>query len=115
MEKLYDLSFIKAATRDNKELTDKMIGIFLETAPALIEKLGQHIQDNNFNGIKAMAHQLKTTINTMGIASLKTEIKEIENYAKQKTGTEQITILYKKLEYTMAQVMLQLNNEINSE
>lgn len=87
-QRLYDLSTIKAVSGGDKEFVKRMVQLFIETVPANVQELNVYMNSENWDMVSKMAHKLKSTLDSMGIHSLKQEIRMIEaNAKKMKTLT----------------------------
>lgn len=96
--KVTDLSYLLAISKGNKAFIDEMIDIFLSENPLEIELLESAIEELDYEGIKAYAHKMKSTIPFVGLDKLiEKDLEEIEAIACQKNGTEKITTLFAQI------------------
>lgn len=81
--KLYDLSMIKAISGTDSSFVDKMLKLLLDTMPQNLNELKQAQELQNWDQVGKIAHKLKSTIDSLGISSLKEKIRELESNGKQ--------------------------------
>jgi HPt (histidine-containing phosphotransfer) domain-containing protein len=109
-EKLYDLEQLAAIAAGNQEFVEKMVGMFLEVTPGLVERIEAGIQIQDWVEVRSAAHKMKPSVDMMGIVSLHDVVRGIEANAKTETNLEQIPELYFTLSDTLEQVYEQLRN-----
>ncbi|CAN5445735.1 hypothetical protein BH11BAC2_BH11BAC2_01380 [soil metagenome] len=89
-EKLYDLSLLKRDARDNPQFMMRMLSLFIESIPPIIEKMQDHFAKGEMDAISTLAHKIKPTLDGAGIFSLKETIRNIENYRDKKRTRDQL-------------------------
>lgn len=107
-EKLYDLEQLNAIAAGNDEFVNKMVRMFLDMTPALVERISDGVQLQDWAEVKAAAHKMKPSVDMMGITSLRDIVRTIELNSKMETNLEQMPDLYFKLSDTMEKVFEQL-------
>lgn len=95
-EKYYDLSSLKNMLDNDEEALKKMLAITLESSPTILSGLLESLKNNDIEKIGFFAHKLKSTIDILNIAELKTDIRTIEKSAKEQTALDQIPTLVEK-------------------
>lgn len=111
-EKLYDLSMVESVSGGDESFIKKMVALFIETVPKNVEELNNALNRQNWDQVSKLAHKLKSTIDSMGIKSLKTDIREVELNAKQQVGLEKIPGLIDKLNLVIGKCIEQLQVDI---
>lgn len=101
-----DLSYLRSISRGSKEFIVKLINSFITQTSAEIEKLKQHLQAQNWEGVYATAHKMKPSFHFVGLKELKEPIQNIETYAKEKSNLSSIPEL-------VSQVVAVCNTAIN--
>ena len=81
--KLYDLTMIQSVSGGDEEFIKKMIALFIETVPPSMEELLKSVEEKNWDQTGKLAHKLKSTIDSMGIKSIREEIRKVESLAKE--------------------------------
>ncbi len=104
-ESLYDLSLLRNNLRNNEEFIKRMIDIFIDTIPPLINQMHEHFQQNELDSICSLAHKIKPSIDGAGIISLRETIRNIENFREKKRTREQLSIDLNKLKEVIGEVI----------
>jgi PAS domain S-box-containing protein len=112
--RLYNLSLLREDARDNPEFIKRMLNIFIETIPPIIEKMHEHYENNEMDAISTLAHKIKPTLDGAGIFSLKESIRNIESYRDKKRTPEQlkvdIDLLQKVISIVTSEFVKELKN-----
>jgi PAS domain S-box-containing protein len=111
-EALYDLSKLNEIARNNKIFVDKMINLFIDQIPVAVEEIQAAYLDKNFETIKRVAHRIKPSIDNMGVASLKTEVREIEALATENQNSPKLIQLIQQMDSTLKKVVEALRTEL---
>ncbi|BAU54883.1 Autoinducer 2 sensor kinase/phosphatase LuxQ [Mucilaginibacter gotjawali] len=77
-EALYDLSMLRDISRGNEAFVAKMIDVFCEQTPPLIEEMIKAYTDGNYEQMGSLAHKIKPSIDNLKIESLKQVVRDIE-------------------------------------
>lgn len=109
--KMYDLTMIKSVSGGDEEFIKKMIVLFIETVPQNVGELKKSLQTEDWEQVSKQAHKLKSTVDSMGIKSLKTIIRTVEANGKQKISLEEIPSLIKKIDADINDCVEQLKKE----
>jgi len=110
-EPLYDLSLIAAISGGDPTFVGKMLQLFLETVPATLTGLSTAVEDGSWQAAGKLAHKLKSTIDSMGIASLKETIRRIEKEAPQAGNPEAIIQMTREVVDMMHAVMARVKED----
>jgi hypothetical protein len=111
-ERLYDLSLVESLSGGDKTFIKKMVALFIETIPSNINALKQALQKQDWEQVSKMAHKLKSSVDSMGIKTLRNEIREVESKAKKMESLETIPALVEKVDQTLVHCMVQLQDEL---
>ncbi len=76
-----DLTYLKETLRDSG-IIKKTIKKFIETTPKLLNQLDESLEKRDYVALSKYAHKLKSSIDTLGINSLKQVIRSIEQKSK---------------------------------
>ncbi len=90
MNTVTDMTFLNSFTGGDKQKVSKYVGMFLNLAPGQLEKMTSHLDKQEYEEVKVVAHSLKPQFNYMGIKSLEDTIKTIEDYAGHEKNVEQL-------------------------
>jgi PAS domain S-box-containing protein len=110
--KLYDLSMVQSVSGGDEEFIRKMVALFIETVPQNVEELGKAVEAGQWDQVAKLAHKLKSTVDSMGIKSLRQEIRTMEANAKQKQALEQMPSLLATIRSVIGDCIVQLQTEI---
>ena len=101
-DKITNLDYLQDLSEGDEEFIKDMIETFIDTTPDLISQMKEQLNGKDFLGVGQTAHKIKPTITFMGISSLETLIREIEQDGKNNENigslTEKITILERNCE-----------------
>lgn len=112
VNKLYDLSMVQSVSGGDEGFIKKMVALFIETVPQNLDELVKAVQTENWDQVGKTAHKLKSTVDSMGIKSIRQEIRTVEANAKAKTQVEGIPALVNKIESVIHECIVQLQAEI---
>ena len=110
-EKLYDLAMVEAISGGDKTFIVKMMELFLQTVPQTLSDLKECCEKGDWVMTGKHAHKLKSTIDSMGIVSLKRDIRTIESGGKSASDPVQLTALVQKVLDVMDEVIGQVSND----
>lgn len=80
---LFDLSVLYKMSRGNEAFIKRTKELFVETVPLTMADMRQKSMEQDWTGVSAAAHKLKSTIDTMRIEKLKAVVRQIETDAKE--------------------------------
>jgi HPt (histidine-containing phosphotransfer) domain-containing protein len=107
---LFNLDQMTILSGGNTEFVNKMVDMFIEITPELINRIKIGLMDQNYEEIKAASHKMKPSIDIMGIVSLKSEIRTIEKLASEKEDLMELRESINHLDDTMNEVFYQLKH-----
>lgn len=96
-EKMIDLTYLTNVCDGDKVFMRDMIETFISNTPAAINEMQKLINKTAWPKVADIAHKLKPSITFMGIESLKTVVKQIEDFGKEDYNTDQIPELVNDL------------------
>ena len=112
VNKLYDLSMVQSVSGGDEGFIKKMVALFIETVPQNLDELVKATAAENWDQVGKTAHKLKSTVDSMGIKSIRQEIRTVEANAKQKVQVEEIPALVDKIGSVIHECIGQLQAEI---
>jgi len=110
--RLYDLSMVQSVSGGDEGFIKKMVALFIETVPQNMDELSKAAASGNWEQVGKTAHKLKSTVDSMGIKSIRQEIRTVEANAKQLQSLEEIPSLVEKIGAVIAECIGQLKAEI---
>jgi len=111
--KLYNLSMIQEIAHGNMDFVKKMMSLFIETMPPAITELKTSMGSGDWANLGAVAHKIKPSIDTMGIESLKEDIRSLEKFGKEASNLDEIPNLMGKVDAVISKVIEDLEAELN--
>lgn len=112
-EKLYDMAQLEEIAAGNQDFIISLANIFLQTIPENSNDMVASAKSGNWDMTSKLAHKLKSTIDSMNMLSIKTDIRTIELDAKNKKNIESLPTLVEKVNRVIQQVALQLRADYN--
>jgi CheY-like chemotaxis protein/HPt (histidine-containing phosphotransfer) domain-containing protein len=110
--RLYDLSMVQSVSGGDESFIRKMVALFIETVPQNMQDLKNALQEENWDQVGKTAHKLKSTIDSMGIKSIRQEIRTVEGNARQKESLEQVAPLVATIDKVIQECIGQLQEEV---
>lgn len=110
--KLYDLSMVDAIAGGDQSFTRRMLQLFLDTVPATLADIRSTCDKGDWMALSKHAHKLKSTIDSLNIASLKDVIRSIETKGKTADDVASIPASVEKVLVVMKEVMEQVKKEL---
>lgn len=111
-DKLYDLGFLRREDPSSPGFMKKMLTIFIDTIPGIVEKMLQHFEAGEYEAVSTLAHKIRPTIDGVGIHGLKEVIRHIEDYREKKRSLEQLKNDLHVLHEVIGEVTVQFKEEI---
>ncbi len=113
VEKLYDLTMVNELARGNQEFILNLAKIFIDTVPPTAKEMTEACEQKKWEQMGKLAHKLKSTIDTLNIASLKDDIRAIEKNGKEQKNLDITPVMVEKADMVIRQVSEQLKAEFN--
>jgi len=110
--RLYDLSMVQSVSGGDEGFIKKMVALFIETVPQNVLELKKALNEENWDQVGKTAHKLKSTIDSMGIKSLRQEIRSVEMNAKQKESLQELPTLIGTIDSVIKECIIQLQTEV---
>jgi HPt (histidine-containing phosphotransfer) domain-containing protein len=77
-----DLSYLKEMSGGNKELVLEMISIFRDQVAEFSSEMEKHLASHDFESLGKLAHKAKSSVSIMGLQELASDLKDLENFAR---------------------------------
>lgn len=110
---LYDLSFLSKNADENSIFLKRMLGIFIDTIPSIVQKMKVHFERGEMDEVSSLAHKIKPTLDGAGIMSLKETIRNLELYRERKRTRQQAEQDLNKLSEVIDLVTAEFRREID--
>ena len=111
-KKIYNLSQLEAIASGNDDFVTKMVNMFLEMTPTLVDRIRTGISSEDWIEVRSASHKMKPSIDLMGIKSLHSVVRSIELNAKTESNLDQIPLQFRILDETLQEVYSQLRELI---
>jgi CheY-like chemotaxis protein len=111
IEKLYDLSMIHGLSGGDQAFIRQMVELFVDTMPASAIELQSMTDQQQWDGVGKLAHKLKSTTGSMGMESIKDEIRAVEQNCKKNENLDQTPALVQKVILVINQTVEQLKQD----
>ncbi|MHC2992431.1 hypothetical protein OB13_12845 [Pontibacter sp. HJ8] len=111
-EPLYSMDVIRRMSHNNEAFLNRARQIFADTVPGTIRDMQQAVLIRDWQKVSALAHKLKSTIDTMKIEKLKEVVRFIESQAKQSTDLDTVRSAVQELCQVMLQVVEQVREDM---
>jgi CheY-like chemotaxis protein/HPt (histidine-containing phosphotransfer) domain-containing protein len=111
-QRLYDLTMVQSVSGGDEGFIKKMVALFIETVPQNMDDLKNAVQAENWEQVGKTAHKLKSTIDSMGIKSIRQEIRTVESNAKQMESLTEIPSLVTMIDNVIKECIDQLQAEV---
>ncbi|MDO7844833.1 PAS domain S-box protein [Hymenobacter sp. M29] len=79
---LYDLSNVRQLVRNDETIVRRLAWAFIETTPAILTALDEALVKPDWEAVGDAAHHLKSSLDGLGVESLRHVIREIESYGE---------------------------------
>lgn len=107
-EKLYDLTMIHGLSGGDEAFIRQMVELFVDTMPASMIEFQATLQDREWEAMGKLAHKLKSTTGSMGMDTIKEEMRMVELNCKKKENLEETPALVQKCILVINQTVAQL-------
>ena len=112
-KKLYDLSTIYGLSGGDEAFIRQMVQFFVDTMPASMNDLENSVHQRNWDAMGKLAHKLKSTAGSMGIDSIKEDMRTVESNCKKNENLESNQQLVMKIISVINQTIIQLRRDFD--
>jgi PAS domain S-box-containing protein len=109
-ESLYSLDVIRKMSHNNEAFVNRASQLFADTIPLTVRDMEQALEQQDWKTVSALAHKVKSTIDTMKIESVKETVRFVESNAKQESNLPEVRTGV----HTIAHVLLQVVDDITA-
>jgi CheY-like chemotaxis protein/HPt (histidine-containing phosphotransfer) domain-containing protein len=108
---LYDLSNVRQLVRNDETIVRRLAWAFIETTPAILTALDEALTRNDWEAVGDAAHHLKSSLDGLGVESLRHTIRTVEAYGSTPPEPTQAAQQVAQVRAVTEQVMAELRNE----
>ena len=113
-ERLYDLTFLESMENADEEFVNTLKGVFISTTPPASKQMVEACDAKDWETAGKIAHKLKSSIDILNIASIKSDVKKIELSAKEGVNLEALPALAKKVDEVIRLAAEQMEQDMHS-
>ena len=106
------LAHLRKLLKGNKKNMHDMVLIAIEQINEFVDQTTQNLLNNNWDKVFYDSHRLKSTLTTLGIENLKTQIQAIENLSYSRKNLEQIPALFEQFKQNCQTEIPKLQTEL---
>jgi CheY-like chemotaxis protein/HPt (histidine-containing phosphotransfer) domain-containing protein len=107
---LYDLSNVRQLVRNDETIVRRLAWAFIETTPAILAALDGALTKGDWEAVGDAAHHLKSSLDGLGVKSLRHTIREIESYGSTPPTPAHAATQVAQVRATTEQVMASLRS-----
>ncbi|WP_070730326.1 PAS domain-containing hybrid sensor histidine kinase/response regulator [Hymenobacter lapidarius] len=107
----YDLSNVRQLVRGDEAIVRRLAWAFIETTPAILTALDEALTKPDWEAVGDAAHHLKSSLDGLGVESLRHTIREVEAYGATPPAPEQAAEQVAQVRAVTEQVMAELRQE----
>ena len=112
---LYDLSNVRLLVRNDEAIVRRLAWAFIETTPAILTALDEALTRADWEAVGDAAHHLKSSLDGLGVESLRHTIREIEAYGEAVPDPAHAARQVAQVRATTEQAMAALRTEFPEE
>ncbi|MBF8962404.1 PAS domain S-box protein [Pontibacter sp. FD36] len=113
-EPLYSMEVIQKMSHNNEAFMNRARQLFADTIPVTVKDMHKAMEQEDWKMVSALAHKVKSTIDTMKIESLKEVVRFVEANAKQETNLVEVREGVSRIREVMLKVVAAISAEISS-
>ena len=113
-EPLYSMEIIMKMSHNNPAFLNRARQLFVDTIPVSIRDMQEAAQVQEWQKVSALAHKIKSTIDTMKIDSLKEKVRFVESHAKELTNLSEVETTVEEICRIMMSVVEQVKADITT-
>jgi CheY-like chemotaxis protein len=107
----YDLSLLREISRGNESFVSKMVQLFCQQAPEMVQQMKAAFQQGDMSDIEALAHKLKPSIDNLAIEELREPVRRLEKAGRNNIPWNEVTALLSQMENVILEVVLDVRQE----
>jgi CheY-like chemotaxis protein len=111
---LYNLNMVYGIAGGDESFIRRMIQLFLDSVPQSLLEMKHETDQKNWEQVGKLAHKMKSTIDSMGIVSLKETIRQIEKNGKKSEHEGDMPTLVAMVDVVMKACMEQIKKDFSS-
>lgn len=110
-DNLYSIAYFEEVAGGDRDFITKMVSLFIELTPGLVADMNKAYEQHDLKEMGRLAHKVKPNIANMGISSLITAIREIEEAGKSGEDSPSLAPMLLEVKNVLEKVVQQLKKE----
>jgi len=112
---LTDFTYLESITERDKEITEELIGVFIEQVPECISDLNKCFDEKDFSELSRQAHKYKSTVVIIGLSQTEQRLKYLELSIKEGLEDEEkIKMEIDKIEEELLLALDEVNDYLDT-
>jgi HPt (histidine-containing phosphotransfer) domain-containing protein len=103
-----DLSYLKEMSGGNKDLVLEMIGIFRDQVSEFSVEMDKLLANHEYESLGKLAHKAKSSVSIMGLQELASDLKDLENFARDGKKPDRYAGIVEKFKQVTAVALQEL-------
>jgi len=104
-----NLDFLNEMSDGSEDLTRDLINMFIKQVPMFSEQLDNFYQCGDYISLGKLAHKIKSSVAMMGIEELTTDMKALEEIAKEGKKSDKYPKYISKFKSISNEAIVELN------
>ncbi len=105
-----NLEYLNEISDGSTDLVRDLISMFINQVPTFSEQLDRFYQNGDYISLGKLAHKIKSSVAMMGISELATDMKILENIAKDGKNIDNYPAYISKFKSISGEAIIELNN-----
>ena len=108
----YNLDYLRSVSGNNVEFIQEMINTFLQTLPNVLQEMKKAVNDQAWEKLSRLAHQIKPSFTLMGLDVLRSKILFIEEHGRSSLKKEELPAIVGEFIRQCEHVMEDMGKEV---
>lgn len=86
----YDFTYLRNVSGNNEEFIREMVQTFIQTIPPVLTQMDESVTKKDWEKLAKLAHQIKPSLQLMGMNKLRSDVLYIEQSGKTQTNIQEL-------------------------
>jgi len=105
-----NLDYLNEMSAGSKDLKRDLINMFIKQVPIFNEQMNSYYIEKDYLSLGKLAHKIKSSVAMMGIGELTTDMKTLENIAREGIDVEKYPIYINKFKKISSEAVKELQS-----
>jgi HPt (histidine-containing phosphotransfer) domain-containing protein len=110
----FDFTYLRNVSGNNEEFIREMIVTFIQTIPPILTEMNTSVTKKDWEKLSKLAHQIKPSLQLMGMNELRTDLLAIEHSSKEKNNLQELPSITTKFIVRCEDVIPKLSKLLSS-